>query len=116
MRSIEFRESPWTVAIYYTRPGTKFPVLIPGTIISPYLIVTSECQNVFNDSGWSVLWFDFLNFLSAAAINFYADYQRGILTTESMNVIVAKRTKEVESMDDQFQKTYNVSRFLYTTV
>jgi hypothetical protein len=52
--------------------------------------------------------------LFAAAINFYADYQQGILTAESVNVVVAKRTKEADAMDDQFQKTYKVGEIYLT--
>lgn len=42
MRSAEFREFPWNVLIYYTRPKGTSPILIPGTIISPDLVITSK--------------------------------------------------------------------------
>lgn len=42
MRSAEFREFPWNVLIYYSKPKEMAPKLIPGTIISPYLVITSK--------------------------------------------------------------------------
>lgn len=42
MRSVEYREFPWSVIVYYTKPGSTTPMPILGTIISPYLVMTSE--------------------------------------------------------------------------
>jgi hypothetical protein len=89
MRSTEFREFPWSVSIYYTKPKVAAPILIPGTIISPYLVITT-------------------------AINFYPDHRRGMLDTDSIAVVVAKRTKDAEATDDLFQKTYKVRNIYFT--
>lgn len=48
-------------------------------------------------------------YIFLAAINFYSDHRRGMLDTDSIAVVVAKRTKDAEATDDLFQKTYKVS-------
>jgi hypothetical protein len=89
VRSAEYREFPWSVAIYYTKPGATTPIPIQGTIISPYLVVTT-------------------------AINFDPEYRQELLNPDSTVVIVAKRTKDPEVTDDQFQKTYQVRDIYFT--
>lgn len=49
--------------------------------------------------------------LITAAVNFYSDYREGILNTDSVIVVVAKKTTELEVVDDLFQKIYKVRNF-----
>lgn len=90
LRSVEYREFPWSVIVYYTKPGSTTPMPILGTIISPYLVITT-------------------------AINFDPEYREELLSPDSTIVIVAKRTKDPEVTDDQFQNTYKVKDIYFTT-